>query len=161
MILPACCARAASGHIAAAPPSIVMNSRRLMGIPSARLRASRGYHIRGDACCASRQISTAYVGLPPSPRSPDVPACRNDHGHWPLNEFGYERRYSIWLSLGPAVVDAHILAFDVTGLVQAATECGQKRLLFFSISPTQTQSEFSITAQKQCATRRASSSLKC
>jgi hypothetical protein len=124
------CARAAIGH-AAAPPSIVMNSRRLMGIPSARLRASRGYHIRGDACCASRQISTAYVGLPPSPRSPDVPACRNDHGHWPLNEFGYERRYSIWLSLGPAVVDAHILAFDVTGLVQAAETTANDRLLNF------------------------------
>jgi len=27
--LPACCARAASGHVAAAPPSSVMNSRRL------------------------------------------------------------------------------------------------------------------------------------
>jgi hypothetical protein len=29
-IRPACCARAASGHVAAAPPSNVMNSRRLM-----------------------------------------------------------------------------------------------------------------------------------
>lgn len=29
----ACCARAASGHVAAAPPSKVMNSRRLMRVP--------------------------------------------------------------------------------------------------------------------------------
>ena len=31
---PTCCARAASGHIAAAPPISVMNSRRFMGAPS-------------------------------------------------------------------------------------------------------------------------------
>jgi hypothetical protein len=29
-----CCARAASGHAAAAPPSSVMNSRRFMSLPS-------------------------------------------------------------------------------------------------------------------------------
>src|SRR5271154_5193946 len=29
--LPACCARAASGHVAAPPPTSVMNSRRLIG----------------------------------------------------------------------------------------------------------------------------------
>src|SRR5438067_1451502 len=35
--LEACCARAASGHAAAAPPSNVMKSRRLMGLtPKAR-----------------------------------------------------------------------------------------------------------------------------
>jgi uncharacterized protein YchJ len=34
--LPACCARTASGHAAAAPPSSVMNSRRF--IPSPRRR---------------------------------------------------------------------------------------------------------------------------
>jgi hypothetical protein len=27
------------------------------------LRVNRGYHIRGDACCASQQTSAAYVGL--------------------------------------------------------------------------------------------------
>src|SRR5215204_7131668 len=40
-----CCARAASGHAAAAPPSSVMNSRRLMGSsradPSSKLRLSQ------------------------------------------------------------------------------------------------------------------------
>jgi hypothetical protein len=37
-----CCARAASGHVAAAPPSSVMNSRRLMRSPLLRLGAKRG-----------------------------------------------------------------------------------------------------------------------
>src|SRR5262245_20992285 len=36
----ACCARAASGHAAAAPPSRPMNSRRLMGLPQAGGRNS-------------------------------------------------------------------------------------------------------------------------
>src|SRR5262249_44156812 len=31
-IRPPCCARAANGHVAAAPPSNAMNSRRLMGL---------------------------------------------------------------------------------------------------------------------------------
>jgi hypothetical protein len=35
-----CCARAASGHVAAAPPSSVMNSRRLTRSPRRRARAN-------------------------------------------------------------------------------------------------------------------------
>ena len=41
--VPGCCARAASGHAAAAPPSSVMNSRRLMsdtGLPRPGVTAS-------------------------------------------------------------------------------------------------------------------------
>src|SRR5262245_31253781 len=41
--LAGCCARAASGHATAAPPSSVMNSRRLlsnMGLPAPRVTAS-------------------------------------------------------------------------------------------------------------------------
>ncbi len=37
-----CCARAASGHVAAAPPSRVMNSRRLMRAPRPRTRHRTG-----------------------------------------------------------------------------------------------------------------------
>ena len=36
-----CCARAASGHADAAPPSIVMNSRRLIASPEAQNHAKR------------------------------------------------------------------------------------------------------------------------
>ena len=37
--VPGCCARAASGHAAAAPPSSVMNSRRIIRLPRRRERA--------------------------------------------------------------------------------------------------------------------------
>ena len=50
----ACCARAASGHAAAAPPSNVMNSRHRMGIPS--VRGSTPYHIVEKPCCASQHF---------------------------------------------------------------------------------------------------------
>ena len=38
--LPSCCVRAASGHAAAAPPSSVMNSRRVIRSPRRRSRAA-------------------------------------------------------------------------------------------------------------------------
>src|SRR5262245_32182216 len=56
------CARVTPGQATAAPPSSVMNVRRLMGLSLQPHSASRGYHIRGDACCASQQISAAHVG---------------------------------------------------------------------------------------------------
>jgi hypothetical protein len=42
-----CCARAATGHVVAAPPSNVMKSRRLMGLPRAEGYAGqlKEYHI--------------------------------------------------------------------------------------------------------------------
>src|SRR6516225_966555 len=46
-----CCARAASGHAAAAPPSSVMNSRRLMpsmALPSPRVRPSQSLALGGN-----------------------------------------------------------------------------------------------------------------
>jgi hypothetical protein len=48
-----CCARAASGHAAAAPLSSVMNSRRLIGSPSNR--APQPYHISKREPCALQQ----------------------------------------------------------------------------------------------------------
>src|SRR6516165_8118570 len=56
------CARVTPGQATAAPPSSVMNVRRLMGLSLQPHSASRGYHIQGDACCASQQISAAHVG---------------------------------------------------------------------------------------------------
>ena len=56
------CARAANCP-ATVPPSSVMNVRRLMRLSlQPTFRATRSYHIRGDACCASQQISAAHVG---------------------------------------------------------------------------------------------------
>ncbi len=40
-----CCARAASGHAAAAPPTSEMNSRRLMGVPLPP--SVQPYHVAG------------------------------------------------------------------------------------------------------------------
>ena len=64
-----CCARAASGHAAAAPPSSVMNSRRLIAAPEAQDEASyrlRLAHWKGaadvrfgslaDMCSAKRHV---------------------------------------------------------------------------------------------------------
>jgi hypothetical protein len=52
-----CCARAATGHAAAAPPSNVMNSRRLIGHPC---RGNPRYHIvEQKLSCAAQQILTA------------------------------------------------------------------------------------------------------
>ena len=41
------------------------------------------------------------------------------------HQVGRQRRQSIDLTVGPAVLDRHVLAFDVAGLVQALAECGQ------------------------------------
>ena len=48
-----CCARAASGHAAAAPPSSVMNSRRFMA-PLLRPRAAHYHTVARERCCALR-----------------------------------------------------------------------------------------------------------
>src|SRR5262249_39764403 len=68
-----CCARAASGHVAA-PPSSVMNERRLMGT-LVRLRAAHYHAVAEVRRCASQQKlranvadgSTAYSKLIGSP----------------------------------------------------------------------------------------------
>jgi hypothetical protein len=55
--LAGCCARAASGHATAAPPSSVMNSRRLMGPLN---RAAKPYHVLGPKtalCITAKLIS--------------------------------------------------------------------------------------------------------
>ena len=58
-----CCARAASGHAAAAPPRSVMNSRRRMSCPQTRPAI---YHITGrSGRCASQRNLPAYVGSGP------------------------------------------------------------------------------------------------
>ena len=58
-ILLAGCDRADSGHAAAPPPAIVMNSRRLLDIPSGEITP---YHITEKPCCASQHCG-----------SPDLP----------------------------------------------------------------------------------------
>src|SRR5215467_7576539 len=55
--LPVCCAHAASGHEAAALPTIVMNSRRLMGYPS-----SQGLTL-AYGVCASQQDRPTQVAF--------------------------------------------------------------------------------------------------
>jgi hypothetical protein len=54
MILPACCARAASGHEAAALPTIVMNSRRLRGYPSSEGLTLAYYWSAAVLCITAR-----------------------------------------------------------------------------------------------------------
>src|SRR5262249_56479418 len=54
-----CCARAASGHVAAAPPSSVMNSRRLIQSPRRRGRA--GGMSRPRALAVLRLITSSNL----------------------------------------------------------------------------------------------------
>ena len=62
----ACCARAATGHVAAAPPSRVMNSRRFTGL----LSSGREPHIttplreNGAVECGKTDLRMAEVGHP-------------------------------------------------------------------------------------------------
>src|SRR5262245_16550635 len=57
---PGCCARAASGQVAAAPPSNDMNARRLMGAPP-QARAERYHTVAQERRCASQQKLRADV----------------------------------------------------------------------------------------------------
>ena len=58
----ACCARAASGHAAAAPPSSVMNSRRLHSITSSARASSVGGTSRPSALAVLRLIDQLVLG---------------------------------------------------------------------------------------------------
>ena len=59
--LPGCCARAASGHAAAAPPSSVMNSRRLHSITSSARASSDGGTSRPSDLAVLRLITSSYL----------------------------------------------------------------------------------------------------
>ena len=54
-----CCARAASGHAAAAPPSSVMNSRRLHSITSSARASSDGRHVEAE-CLRRLEIDDQF-----------------------------------------------------------------------------------------------------
>ena len=56
-----CCARAASGHAAAAPPSSVMNSRRFIRSPRRRGRAASAARSRPSALAVLRLITSSYL----------------------------------------------------------------------------------------------------
>ena len=50
---------------------------------------------------------------------------RGDHGDLSANQFGRQQRQPIYLALGPAVVDRHVLALDIAGVFEALAECPQ------------------------------------
>ena len=56
-----CCARAASGHAAAAPPSSVMNSRRFIRSPRRRARAAPAARSRPSAFAVLRLMTVSYL----------------------------------------------------------------------------------------------------
>jgi hypothetical protein len=49
----------------------------------------------------------------------------NDHGYLMANQFGDQRREPIVLTLCPPVFNRHVLAFDVTGILQASAKSGE------------------------------------
>jgi hypothetical protein len=49
----------------------------------------------------------------------------NDHGYLTANQFGNERREPIVSTLCPPVFNCHVLAFDVTGILQASAKSGE------------------------------------
>ena len=50
-------------------------------------------------------------------------AGRSDHGDLTANQVGRQRRQSIQLIVGPAILDRDVLALDEAGLLQALAEC--------------------------------------
>jgi hypothetical protein len=87
--LPACCARIVSGH-AAAPPTSVMNSRRLMGIASVR-----GSH--PIISSKSRIVHHSILAHPTSATGhfsteATAPGKRVDVGCWPDSSGPFHRR---------------------------------------------------------------------
>src|SRR6516225_857783 len=50
---------------------------------------------------------------------------RSDHRHLTAYQIGCEVGQSVGLVLRPAILDRHILAFDVAGFTKALAECGQ------------------------------------
>src|SRR5262245_51151295 len=51
---------------------------------------------------------------------------RSDHCHLTAYKIGCEAGQSIVLVLRPAILDRHVLAFDVASFTSALPECGQK-----------------------------------
>ena len=51
-------------------------------------------------------------------------AGHKQHGHLAANQIGRKRRKSIELTLGKAVFDGHVLAFDVAGFFEPLLERG-------------------------------------
>ena len=50
---------------------------------------------------------------------------RGDHRHLTAYQIGCEVGQSVGLVLRPAILDRHILAFDIAGFTKALAECGQ------------------------------------
>ena len=50
---------------------------------------------------------------------------RGNHGHLSADQIGYQRRYAIEVPLQPVVLNRHVLAFDVAGLVETFAERGR------------------------------------
>ena len=59
---------------------------------------------RGRSLGRQRQIRTSKCG---------------DHSDRPADQFRRQRRQPSWLTLGPAVIDCDVLAFDISGLFEA------------------------------------------
>jgi hypothetical protein len=96
MILPACCAPAASGHAATVPPSNVMNSRRFMGCPSGSIG------LQQDNTAAS--FESRHGGTPRGleyakqsrERGPENRRCDEDHRGKRANAFQASWGSRLW-----------------------------------------------------------------
>src|SRR5262245_47867095 len=77
----ACCARAASGHATAAPPSSVMNSRRLMGFPEGQGSQMNYSRVRAVHRSKSGRLMSALGRVSRvSPVHTAVRNCTRDEG---------------------------------------------------------------------------------
>jgi hypothetical protein len=50
----------------------------------------------------------------------------NQHGNLAVDQIGGERRQSIALTIGKAVLDRNILPFDIAGFGQTTAKCGER-----------------------------------
>src|SRR5215472_14228901 len=90
-----CCARAASGHVAVAPPSKMMNSRRLIRSPRRASRVSRPSGEQRRPVHAFREIDQFRVNLHPGGL-----AVRPDVSDWLGPIYVVERAHAPHLDTG-------------------------------------------------------------
>src|SRR5262249_29503555 len=135
-------ARAASGH-AAAPPSSVMNARRFIRSPRRRVartvpglkQPDAGDITTGPVVARHQTQFDGILAAGENNRDRRRGRLRSQRGRGAMgrnhrdlsaHEVPCERRQSIHLTLRPAVLDADIAVLDVTVLTQALAERGNE-----------------------------------
>jgi hypothetical protein len=91
-------------------------------LPPGRLRLSTRPAVIGSPPI-SKAIGIVEVARLAASAEGGAAGC-GDHGHPSADQIGDQPWQQISVILSPAVFDSHVLALDITELVQTSTECG-------------------------------------